>query len=68
MPLHSDFEVNSAGISILCNARRHGALPVDHGIQFHGVQSRMEDIRVTGKLGFSNHPMLEHFKFLKAHT
>ena len=41
---------------------------LDHGIQFHGVQSRMENIRVTGKLGFSNHPMLEHFKFLKAHT
>jgi 5-methyltetrahydropteroyltriglutamate--homocysteine methyltransferase len=41
---------------------------LDHGIQFHGVQSRMESIRVTGKLGFSNHPMLEHFKFLKAHT
>ena len=39
-----------------------------HGIQFHGVQSRMENIRVTGKLGFSNHPMLAHFKFLKAHT
>jgi 5-methyltetrahydropteroyltriglutamate--homocysteine methyltransferase len=41
---------------------------LDHGIQFHGVQSRMESIRVTGKLGFSHHPMLEHFKFLKAHT
>jgi 5-methyltetrahydropteroyltriglutamate--homocysteine methyltransferase len=41
---------------------------LDHGIQFHGVQSRMESIRVTGKLGFSSHPMLEHFKFLKAHT
>ena len=41
---------------------------IDHGIQFHGIQSRMESIRVKGKLGFSNHPMLEHFKFLKAHT
>src|ERR1700744_3820870 len=41
---------------------------LDHGIQFHGVQSRMESIRVKGKLGFSSHPMLEHFKFLKAHT
>ena len=41
---------------------------LDHGIQFHGVQSRMESIRINGKLGFSNHPMLEHFKFLKAHT
>jgi len=25
-------------------------------------------IRVTGKLGFTSHPMLEHFRFLKANT
>jgi len=24
--------------------------------------------RITGRLGFTTHPMLEHFKFLKAHT
>jgi 5-methyltetrahydropteroyltriglutamate--homocysteine methyltransferase len=41
---------------------------IDHGIQFHGVQTRHRTPRITGKLGFSNHPMLEHFKFLKAHT
>src|ERR1700683_1117966 len=41
---------------------------LDHGIQFQGVQTKMQSIRVKGKLGFSNHPMLEHFKFLKAHT
>ena len=41
---------------------------LDHGIQFQGVQSKPQSIRVTGKIGFSNHPMLEHFKFLKAHT
>jgi len=39
-----------------------------HGIQFQGVQTRPKSIRITGKIGFSNHPMLEHFKFLKAHT
>jgi methionine synthase II (cobalamin-independent) len=38
------------------------------GIQFHGVQTKAEGIRVTGKMGFSGHPMLEHFKFLKRHT
>src|SRR6202795_2046971 len=37
-------------------------------IQFHGVQTKAEGIKIDGKLGFSNHPMLEHFKFLKAHT
>jgi 5-methyltetrahydropteroyltriglutamate--homocysteine methyltransferase len=41
---------------------------LDHGIQFQGVQTKPRSIKVTGKIGFSNHPMLEHFKFLKAHT
>jgi methionine synthase II (cobalamin-independent) len=41
---------------------------LDHGIQFQGVQSKPQSIRVTGKIGFSNHPMVEHFKFLKSHT
>ena len=41
---------------------------LDHGIQFQGVQTKPLSIKVTGKIGFSNHPMLEHFKFLKAHT
>jgi methionine synthase II (cobalamin-independent) len=40
---------------------------LDHGIQFQGVQTKPRSIRVTGKIGFSNHPMVEHFKFLKAH-
>jgi 5-methyltetrahydropteroyltriglutamate--homocysteine methyltransferase len=38
------------------------------GIQFQGVQTRAEGVRVTGKVGFSGHPMLEHFRFLKRHT
>ena len=41
---------------------------IDHGIQFQGVQTKHLSPRVKGKLGFSSHPMLEHFKFLKAHT
>jgi 5-methyltetrahydropteroyltriglutamate--homocysteine methyltransferase len=41
---------------------------LDHGIQFQGVQSKPQSIRITGKIGFSSHPMVEHFKFLKAHT
>ena len=40
----------------------------DHGIQFRGVQTKAEAIKIDGKIGFSGHPMLEHFKFLKAHT
>jgi 5-methyltetrahydropteroyltriglutamate--homocysteine methyltransferase len=38
------------------------------GIQFRGAQTRNEGVKVTGKLGFSSHPMLEHFRYLKAHT
>jgi 5-methyltetrahydropteroyltriglutamate--homocysteine methyltransferase len=41
---------------------------LDHGIQFQGVQTRPLSIRVKDKIGFSNHPMLDHFKFLKAHA
>jgi len=42
---------------------------LDHGIQFHGVQTKPESLKVTGKLDFpADHPMLDHFKFLKANT
>jgi 5-methyltetrahydropteroyltriglutamate--homocysteine methyltransferase len=41
---------------------------MDTGITFAAVTTRNEGVKVTGKLGFSSHPMLEHFKFLKAHT
>ena len=42
---------------------------LDHGIQFHGMQTKPESLRVTGKLDFpADHPMLAHFKFLKANT
>ena len=41
----------------------------DHGIQFQGIQTQMKVLKVTGKIRFApNHPMLEHFKFVKAHT
>ena len=41
---------------------------MNSGIAFAAVTTRNEGVRVSGKLGFSGHPMLEHFKFLKAHT
>jgi 5-methyltetrahydropteroyltriglutamate--homocysteine methyltransferase len=38
-------------------------------IKFQGVNPKPMMLRVTGKLGtFSGHPMLEHFKYVKAHT
>jgi 5-methyltetrahydropteroyltriglutamate--homocysteine methyltransferase len=40
----------------------------EHGIQFAGVETKARGVKVTGKLGFSNHPFLEHFRFVKEHT
>jgi len=41
---------------------------MDTGVAFAAVTTRNEGVKVTGKLGFSGHPMIEHFKFLKANT
>jgi 5-methyltetrahydropteroyltriglutamate--homocysteine methyltransferase len=42
---------------------------LDHGTKFHGTETKPESVRVTGRIGFPDrHPMLEHFKFLKANT
>lgn len=38
----------------------------DKGIQFNGVQTRAHGVRVAGKLGFGDHPMLEDFRYLKS--
>jgi len=41
----------------------------DHGIQFQGgIETQPKGLRVTGKLGFTTHPMLAHFAFLRDHT
>ena len=41
---------------------------MDTGIAFAAVTTRNEGVKVTGKLGFSGHPMIQHFKFVKANT
>ncbi|MBN8939104.1 MAG: 5-methyltetrahydropteroyltriglutamate--homocysteine S-methyltransferase [Rhizobiales bacterium] len=43
-------------------------IELDHGIQFAGVETKAEAPRVVGKIGFTSHPFVEHFKFLKANT
>jgi methionine synthase II (cobalamin-independent) len=41
----------------------------DTGIQFVGIEARNRSIRVTEKVDFpADHPMLEHFRFLKEHV
>jgi 5-methyltetrahydropteroyltriglutamate--homocysteine methyltransferase len=56
---HFDFFRGLAGVAFYTT---------DHGIQFHGVQTKAETVKIDGKIGFSGHSMLDHFKFLKAHT
>jgi 5-methyltetrahydropteroyltriglutamate--homocysteine methyltransferase len=41
---------------------------MDAGVTFAGVKTRAEGVKVTGKVGFSGHPMIEHYKFVAAHT
>ncbi len=41
---------------------------IDHGIQFQGVQTKPRTPFITGKIGFTSHPFVEHFKFLAANT
>jgi 5-methyltetrahydropteroyltriglutamate--homocysteine methyltransferase len=42
---------------------------MDSGVAFVGVTTRNEGVKVTGKLGVAEtHPMVEHFKFVAAHT
>ena len=44
-------------------------VPGERKIKFEGANPKSVIVRVTGKLGtFTTHPMIEHFKFVKAHT
>src|SRR5262245_19849388 len=55
---HFDFFGGLSGVEIY---------DADQGIQFKGIQTGAKAVRVTGKVDFpAAHPMLEHFKFLKA--
>ena len=40
----------------------------EQGIQFQGVMTKARGIRVVGKVDFTTHPFIEHFRFVKAHT
>jgi 5-methyltetrahydropteroyltriglutamate--homocysteine methyltransferase len=41
---------------------------MESGIAFAGVNTRAEGLKVTGKVGFSGHPMIEHYRFVATHT
>jgi 5-methyltetrahydropteroyltriglutamate--homocysteine methyltransferase len=55
---HFDFFRGLAGVTPITTST---------GIQFKGVETKHEAIKITGKVDFIGHPQIEHFKFLKAH-
>jgi 5-methyltetrahydropteroyltriglutamate--homocysteine methyltransferase len=38
------------------------------GIQFKGAQTKAKGLKVTGKIRFAGHPMIDHFRFVRDHT
>ncbi len=54
---HYDFLAKLDGVELTSVAQ---------GLQFKGTQTKAEGLHVHGKIGFSSHPMIEHFKFLKS--
>lgn len=39
---------------------------MEKGLAFKGIETRAETARLTGKIGFSSHPFLADYKFLKS--
>jgi len=38
------------------------------GIKFKGADTKPKSVHVVGKISYTSHPMIEHFKFLKNHS
>lgn len=49
----------------LDGAEKHA---MEGGVAFAAVTTRNEGVKISGKLDFSGHPMIEHFKFVAART
>jgi 5-methyltetrahydropteroyltriglutamate--homocysteine methyltransferase len=56
---HLDFLEELSGVE---------SYPAGQSIQFQGGQAKVKGIKVTAKIRAGLHPMIEHFKFLKANT
>ncbi|SQI39074.1 5-methyltetrahydropteroyltriglutamate--homocysteine methyltransferase [Leminorella richardii] len=54
---HLDFFAELEGVELYS---------AEQGIQFKGIQTKAQSVRITGKVAFGNHPMLEDFRFLKS--
>jgi methionine synthase II (cobalamin-independent) len=44
------------------------SVEADSGMHFKGGLGITKALRITGKVGFNGHPMVEHFRFLKENT
>lgn len=53
---HFDFLENLDGVE---------GYQAERGIQFHNVTTKPRGIKVTGKIDFTTHPMLEDYRFLR---
>ncbi|MGO1412426.1 MAG: 5-methyltetrahydropteroyltriglutamate--homocysteine S-methyltransferase [Microbacterium sp.] len=53
---HFDFFGGLDGVDII---------ETDHGLPFQGAQTKQKAVQVNGRIGFSDHPMLEHWRALK---
>jgi 5-methyltetrahydropteroyltriglutamate--homocysteine methyltransferase len=56
---HFDFLAGLDGVDLYQSAS---------GIKFKGADTKPISVRVSGKIGFTEHPMIQHFQFLKAHV
>ena len=56
---HFDFLENLAGCQ---------PYTPDTGVVFKGTATKARGVRVVGKIGFSGHPMIDHFRFLRDRT
>src|SRR5580704_7993733 len=54
---HFDFYAGLDGVELF---------EASHGIQFAGVATKSQAIRINRKIGFSGHAQLDHFRFLKS--
>ncbi|MCA0246025.1 MAG: 5-methyltetrahydropteroyltriglutamate--homocysteine S-methyltransferase [Proteobacteria bacterium] len=54
---HYDFLAGLDGVELVSVAQ---------GLQFKGTQTKAEGLHVHGKIDFTDHPMIEHFRFLKS--
>jgi len=56
---HFDFYRGLAGVELYSTG---------HGIQFAGVATKAESVRIVDRIDFVGHPHIDHFRFLKEHA